>query len=357
MTDLRPDARWPETELEAADVCPICSSASRALLYEGLEDIVFRCAPGKWRSWRCLNCGSAYLSPRPSPASIHLAYATYYTHRARPAREAAPRQPYDSLGFAQRLRRRLANGYLNRRFFLRPDSPATSLGRYLVLAARPYKNAIDRFYRHLPPPTPQGRLLDVGCGDGSFLEIARLCGWSVEGVDPDPAAVANCRSRGLEVREGSIDLFDGQSALFDVITLAHVIEHAHDPIALARACRRLLKPDGRLWVETPNIDSLGHARYGRHWRGLEPPRHLVLFNAQSLDDALRAAGFARVETMPDMSPATLVMTSSEALTRGLPAEADIALSPRFRAMLLADRLRRLLSPSRREFLTVVARND
>lgn len=87
--------------------------------------------------------------------------------------------------------------------------------------------------------------------------------------------------------------FGAVESRFDVITLNHVIEHVSDPIELLRSCYRLLKLGGQLWLQTPNIDSLGSRRYGRHWRGLEPPRHLVLFDPVSLRSALHQAGFQR----------------------------------------------------------------
>ena len=133
--------------------------------------------------------------------------------------------------------------------------------------------------------------MDIGCGDGSFLQVAQTCGWDVIGIDPDPKVVANCRSQGWNVLQGDIEQFYDKERLFDVITMNHVIEHVHDPLAVLKACHRLLKPGGQLWLETPNIDSFGHLQYGRNWRGLEPPRHLLLFNQRSLLTALLAAGF------------------------------------------------------------------
>jgi 2-polyprenyl-3-methyl-5-hydroxy-6-metoxy-1,4-benzoquinol methylase len=98
----------------------------------------------------------------------------------------------------------------------------------------------------------------------------------------DPQAIINCANRGVEARCGGVEQFDSKERVFDAITLSHVIEGVHDQVATLKSCWRLLKPGGYLWIETPNIYSYGHSRYGGNWRGLEPQRHLALFNWRSL---------------------------------------------------------------------------
>jgi hypothetical protein len=73
-----------------------------------------------------------------------------------------------------------------------------------------------------------------------------------------------------------------------------VIEHVHDPLALLRSCYHLLRPGAGIYIDTPNIDAIGHRIYGRNWRGLETPRHLVLFGRSSLSRALNQAGFRNI---------------------------------------------------------------
>lgn len=346
------NAPWPANELENLLACPVCSSRERALLYGGLVDNVFFCAPGKWTCWRCSDCGSAYLDPRPSLASIHLAYGTYYTHRAAP-----PKANYASLSPLRKLRRRLVNGYTQWRFSSR-EAPATRIGVAAVWAVWPLKIRLDQEYRHMPRlPEGGGALLDLGCGEGSFLELARACGWNVVGTDSDPKAVANCLNQGFNVLQGGIELFDGQERLFDVITLSHVLEHLHNPVYALKACHRLLKPGGQLWLETPNIDSLGHRQYGQNWRGLEPPRHLVLFNMRSLTMALCAAGFGQIQTRTRPNPLVWISRASEALKQGQPLGSEKPLSNGQRWPILKNVLLRGIARSRREFLTVTGLKD
>jgi SAM-dependent methyltransferase len=182
------------------------------------------------------------------------------------------------------------NGYLNARLGY-DAKPATRLA-VLVLAPLPlYRREARLVVRDLRYPGPVARLLDIGCGNGQFLLEAQSVGWDAVGVDTDSATAEAARSRGLEIHVGSVEELGLRDASFDAITMAHVLEHLPDPIALLAECRRLLKESGRLWVATPNVASPGHRRYGRDWRGLEPPRHLVLFTARALRLAFGEAGF------------------------------------------------------------------
>jgi 2-polyprenyl-3-methyl-5-hydroxy-6-metoxy-1,4-benzoquinol methylase len=149
-------------------------------------------------------------------------------------------------------------------------------------------SADDLFLR---APSPDDRLLDVGCGRGDFLDRMRRRGWAVEGLDVDSSALEQARAKhGLKVHMGPIEdlRFPGES--FDAITMNHVIEHVHDPVSLLRECLRVLKPGGRLAAVTPNLAGLGHRRFGRNWRGLEPPRHLHLFTRKTLGECAARAG-------------------------------------------------------------------
>ncbi|MCO4745773.1 MAG: class I SAM-dependent methyltransferase [Proteobacteria bacterium] len=152
--------------------------------------------------------------------------------------------------------------------------------------------------RHLPFTSRRGRLLDVGCGSGDFVQFASHLGWSAEGIDNDPAAVASAQAAGRNVLHGTVNSLPLRPASYDHITLGQVIEHVHDPVSLLQRCFDLLVPGGRLWLETPNLQSTGHDVFGPSWRGLEPPRHLVLFDRQSLSAALLRAGFSSVDYRP-----------------------------------------------------------
>ena len=336
---------WPADGLEPIPNCPVCGANTRKLLHEDLTDRVFFCAPGKWNMYRCESCASAYLDPRPTSETIGLAYQDYFTHD-----EATNLLPKSFVG---KLRRRLANGYRNYRYGTR-DYPANPLG-ILAAAVMPNGRAIiDAGMRHLPKSKTGGRLLDLGCGNGAFLLRARSAGWDVIGVDFDSKAVEATRSQGLDVRLGGVeevDLTDGQ---FDVITLAHVIEHVHHPMEVLQACYRLLKPGGFLWVETPNIASDGHRLFGATWRGLEPPRHLVLFTFESLHNALSATGFAEVEVQSYRPLCDSIFRASTAILKGIDPYSVSRQNGLTDIVNKTERIAKRI-PARREFITVKAR--
>jgi 2-polyprenyl-3-methyl-5-hydroxy-6-metoxy-1,4-benzoquinol methylase len=339
---------WPQADLEAVPYCPVCGSVERSLLYKGLTDRVFCVADGAWDLYRCAQCACGYLDPRPTLESIGRAYASYYTH------DTEDHPIVRRMGRVRSLLHDLINGYQNRRYGLQ-RSPALSIGRWLLPLLPPLCTAADAECRHLPLlPVGGGRLLDVGCGNGGFLMLARQAGWQVEGLDFDASAVQGARSRGLEVHHGGIEMMGERSACYDVITLCHVIEHVHDPVATLCRLYALLKPGGVLWLDTPNLSSLGALRFGPHWRGLETPRHLVLFNSTSMKKALTKAGFHSFRRHWRGLSLFNVFAPSEALVRGESAnDASHQGHPPLRDVMAE--LREMVQPTRREFLTLSAR--
>jgi 2-polyprenyl-3-methyl-5-hydroxy-6-metoxy-1,4-benzoquinol methylase len=192
-----------------------------------------------------------------------------------------------------------------------------ALGRLVVPLLPGRRAAADRRVRELRRPREAARLLDVGCGNGDFLVEMATAGWRAEGLEPDERAVAQARARGLDVRHGGLEAGGYAAGSFDAVTLNHVLEHFHDPVAALRTCRELVRDDGVVWLATPNLASRGHRRYGRAWRGLEPPRHLVLFRPAPLVHALEQAGL-RLLRFARPASARWVYEASELLSARAP---------------------------------------
>jgi 2-polyprenyl-3-methyl-5-hydroxy-6-metoxy-1,4-benzoquinol methylase len=285
--------------------CPLCSSRGEEL-YTGLRDHLFD-APGEWGFRRCTrpDCGLIWLDPAPTPEDLGLAYRHYYTHEA----GAEPRGSLLSRALGA-----VRDAYVAARY----KYPGKSPPMFRPLMALPLhlfpgrRADADHRVMHLEAHR-RGRVLDVGCGSGALLENLRALGWGVQGMDFDPAAVQVARSRGFEVGLGSIESQRYPDRRFDAVTMSHVVEHVEDPRALFAEARRILRPGGVLVVATPNSESLGHARFGSAWRGLEPPRHLQIFSACTLERVVWEAGMHPLSVRTSVHWATGIFLESEAI--------------------------------------------
>lgn len=234
--------------------------------------------PGEWQMRRCPECHALWIDPSPALEDLHLLYSSYYTHSAQSPSSSVARQVNASLTNAY-IRAKL--GYDSISSF--PVRLAASIFGMIHPGGR---DELVRPAMHLRRPAGQPLLLDIGCGNGEFLEYMRDLGWRVAGVEPDPNAAAVARARGLDVRDGDLFAQDLPSAHADVITLVHVIEHLPDPIATLQECRRILRPGGRIALATPNSAAMLHSWFGKDWMSLDIPRHLVLFDELTVRTAL-----------------------------------------------------------------------
>ncbi|MEQ1497053.1 MAG: class I SAM-dependent methyltransferase [Novosphingobium sp.] len=144
----------------------------------------------------------------------------------------------------------------------------------------------------------KGRLLDVGCSTGQFLNLARQAGYDVSGAEfSDDSRTFAANHFGLPVEPGSIHDTSLAAASLDLITKFDVIEHVRDPLSDMAAAYRLLKPGGWFALSTPNIDGL-FPRLSRplanrlnYWPHPEPPYHLYQYSVRTLAASLTKAGF------------------------------------------------------------------
>lgn len=155
-----------------------------------------------------------------------------------------------------------------------------------------YRVYFEKKLDDLQRAVPAGRLLDVGCGAGFFLDMARARGYEVQGLDLSPVPANYARSElALDVTEGSIYDFDAPDGSFDVITIFQTIEHDPDPAALVARLYRLLAPGGALMVTTPAADGFVARVMGRRWFGYRNVEHVSFFSRASLGHVLERTGF------------------------------------------------------------------
>jgi SAM-dependent methyltransferase len=252
-----------------SEACPVCGTDAPRLLYR----------LGEFRILTCASCEQIYLRPLPTPEHIRETFTRLYT---------------SGEGSVPELKT-----YYEYTYEDRPDNPLV----------RRYEIWLDAIERHQSP----GRLLDIGCGTGLFLAVARRRGWEPFGIDDCAEATEHARNHfGLDVWIGEFSEFPAEERGFDAITGWDIIEHARDPVGLLRAMRGCLAPTGVVALSTPNqrsiLDLVAGALYrlsaGRIRSPLEKfyiEQHFLYFTPDSLSAALARAGYAVVELRRELT--------------------------------------------------------
>lgn len=234
--------------------CLVCGSRESILRYRLTHFDILECEA----------CGQIFLSPIPSEESIRDLFAALYT---------------SGEGSLPELRE-----YYGYCFDDTPDNP-------LVQQYELWLDAIEAVQ-------PPGRVLDIGCGTGLFLSVARRRGWEPFGIDESVEATEHARSHfGLDPWVGEFASFADHGERFDLVTGWDVIEHSRDPVDLLRTAQKCLAPGGRVSLSTPNqrsvLDLIAGLLYrvsgGRMTTALEKfyiDQHFLYFSPTTLRQCL-----------------------------------------------------------------------
>jgi 2-polyprenyl-3-methyl-5-hydroxy-6-metoxy-1,4-benzoquinol methylase len=301
----------PVSEAAVANrACALCGRPGSPR-YQGLHDRLFdvpapTASPEGWSLLACTDCRLVWLDPMPEGDNARALYESYYTHEDDPSLDSP-------------LYRAVTRGIPAARMGY-PEPPATDTVERALASALSWIGPLREIAEHAVmwlPVSRRGRLLDVGCGSGAFLERMRDFGWQVAGVEPDPggrtAASTRLGTAGTVV--ASLEDEALPSSSFDAITLSHVIEHVPDPVATLRQCHRLLAPGGLLVCVTPNAASLGARSFASSWLHWDPPRHLHVFGPEALERAVREAGLEVQRVATPGSTAHFVWQASTLIER------------------------------------------
>jgi SAM-dependent methyltransferase len=261
----------------------------------------------EFRIGRCAVCGLEQTLPRPTPDALEAYYAAHYNFGGE-----------SGTAYTGLRARFLASGLY--RLWLALDGD-------MSFHARPGR----------------GRLLDIGCNEGRGLALYARNGFAaVEGLETNPVAAAAARARGFTVHGGALAGLS-PSEPYDVAVLSNVLEHALDPAEMLRQVRRILKPDGEVWISCPNAASWQRRLFGRSWINWHVPFHIVHFTDATLSRALADAGFATV-ARAQVTPALWVAHSVLAALSARRGRPTAALRRPLPVMLLMALARGLLFP-------------
>jgi 2-polyprenyl-3-methyl-5-hydroxy-6-metoxy-1,4-benzoquinol methylase len=359
--------RW-QVRLEEVP-CPRCGYSKSSTVYEA-RDYIYG-LPGEYFAAECEGCGLWFQNPRPADDDLASLYPdSYAPHQSIDGKEDSSTE-VDQGAFVpatanmfkqgeegQTLFRKVTQplrkqewlksflrgwngghivrglGYAQKKDQGKAENLGNTLGAVFSSSAR-WRAGCDL----LPHYIARGKVLEIGCGNGSGLERLRELGWEdLHGVELSATAASHAAKLGFDVRTGTVE-----SALeaypdnsFDAIVSAMVLEHLVNPFEVVRQIARKLKPGGEFLFSTVIRDSLDGRVFGRYGVSYDVPRHMVFFRKRDLDEMLRS----RFQEVKSWHQSTPIDFQRPAYLRGQRFDSSIR---RFFGSALGARLVRLLA--------------
>lgn len=218
-------------EIDQTNPCGYCKQKGSIVLYDTVDT-----HGDAYKVNSCTHCKAIFLSPRPTAAQLARAYDdSYYGEQD----DKFPPIIEKALDYFRSSRAKLVT-------------------------------------EHADPPA---KVLDIGCGNGKFLQYVLQAGdYDAYGIElPGKAAERAAAIPNLTLKQGSLEEGDFAPNSMDVITLFHVFEHLAEPMKRMQVIQKILKPGGVLIMSFPNIDSFQSSVFKGKWLHLDPPRHLFFF--------------------------------------------------------------------------------
>lgn len=231
--------------MQKSNHCILCAASSFRIIHR----------KDQWQYLLCLDCGLVSLHPRPTPQVLMKNY----------------------------------EGYLS-------DQPE-EISKWEMMMKPVVRKSADLIESR--SKTGGGKLLDIGCGYGFFLQEMKSRGWEVNGIEISQTGREYARNRwDMEVFAEPLENLQLPGDTFDVVTLFYVIEHVLEPLDLLKAVKRILKPKGLVLLRwphsTPIVRLLGPL--SRKLDLYHTPYHLYDFSSKTIEKLLNQAGFRWVET-------------------------------------------------------------
>jgi 2-polyprenyl-3-methyl-5-hydroxy-6-metoxy-1,4-benzoquinol methylase len=254
--------------------CPVCSSSDLKFVFNVKDHTV---SGSEFAVWECNGCTLRFTQDIPGPDEI----GPYY-------------QSEDYISHTETKK-----GFIN---------SAYHAVRKFTLQQK--KNLVNR-----QTGLKKGRILDIGCGTGAFLEVMQSAGWQAQGLEPDEGARAIARKRGVPVLPSG-ELFN-LTVSFDAITMWHVLEHVHQLHNYMENIRSLLHTGGAIFIAVPNYTSADAMEYGKFWAAYDVPRHLYHFSPLSMQTLVHIHGLEIVNQVPMWFDSFYVSMLSEKYRSGV----------------------------------------
>ncbi len=259
--------------MEKIEQCPICNSIRQKPFLACVDHTVSR---ETFQIVECESCGFKFTNPRPAENNLGAYYKSeeYVSHS------------------------NTKKGFIN--------STYQSVRKYTLLKKL---QLISKFYK-------TGKILDIGCGTGEFLNTCKNAKWDCTGIEPDSdARKMAIQNYALDVREES-DLSSLPDSSFDIISMWHVLEHVPKLNQRVEELKRLIKPNGVIIIAVPNCNSLDAKIYNEHWAAYDVPRHLYHFTPKDIDALFKKHDLKLFRILPMIFDSFYVSLLSEKIKTG-----------------------------------------
>ncbi len=263
----------PAIFMEKLDQCPVCNSTQHKAFLACVDHTVSR---ETFSIVQCDSCGFKFTNPRPQETDLGKYYKSedYVSHS------------------------NTKKGFIN--------STYQSVRKYTLLKKL---QLISKYFK-------TGKILDIGCGTGEFLNTCKSAKWQTLGIEPDvDARQMAIKNFGLDVREED-ELTGLPDASFDVISMWHVLEHVPRLNERVEELKRLIKPNGIIIIAVPNCNSLDAKIYKEEWAAYDVPRHLYHFTPKDIDALFAKQGLKVFKVLPMIFDSFYVSLLSEKIKTG-----------------------------------------
>ncbi len=258
--------------MEKLNTCPICDGKKLKYVHSCTDYVATN---EHFDINSCTNCTHKFTNPRPKNESVGIYYqsSNYISHSG---------NEKNNLGITYRL--------------------------YDLIRNLSIQNKLRVIKRY----NDTGKLLDLGCGLGYFLNGAKIDNtFVVEGIDISEEARKYVKQNfNITVKE-EVALTEYETNSIDVITQWHVLEHVYDLERRMLDLKRVLSINGTLFIAVPNSNSFDAKMYGKYWDGYDVPRHIHHFNRVSLKRLLEQSGFEIIKIKPMWFDAPYICMRSE----------------------------------------------
>lgn len=247
--------------------CPLCNSKDYISLFTG-KDFLF--SQEEFTIVRCKSCGLLFTNPRVKEDQISYYYFSDYL----------PYKKAKQSTIFQKTKNRLGCVFGNPHWQI--------LQTLQSIKAK--------------------AVLEIGPGSGNLLYFLKEHGLEVVGIEIDGNCVKKIREKGIPCYLG--DLNDCKDKIgskkFDAIILYHVFEHLYNPFGTLKNIHKLLNENGIVYLSIPNSGSIEAKLFGKYWKGLDLPRHIIHYDVNSIKRILLETNFKIIKLENESFPSSFV---------------------------------------------------